>query len=250
MNFASVAVIILAAGKGTRMQSDLPKVLHPVNGKSMVNRVVGCVSPVFDNIIVVIGHMSELVKAEVDREFKDNVSYAFQRMLLGTGDAVRSAIPCLHESIDHVLVLCGDVPLIQRATLTSFVKQHMETSQNISVLAVSIDEPKGYGRILLDENGRFLSICEEADATPEEKKINMVNSGIYSISKKFLVDSLALIGRDNVQKEYYLTDLISISCKTGGNAGYFMGTDPEEVMGVNTIDDLKRAEQVIESSDL
>lgn len=251
MSSTNVAVIILAAGKGTRMKSDLPKVLHQVNGKSMINLVVGCASSVFDNnIIIVIGHKWELVKSEVAQEYKGKISYAFQKNLLGTGDAVRSAVPFLHDDSEHVLVLCGDVPLIQRETLLSFAGYHMENSRDISVLAVNVDKPEGYGRIIVDENRSFLSIREEVDATPEEKAVHTVNSGVYCIRKKFLIDSLDLINTDNVQKEYYLTDLISIACKTGGSAGYFMGNDPEEVMGVNTVAELKRAEQIMKSSDV
>ncbi len=190
------------------------------------------------------------MKSDVDREYKGQISYVFQKKLLGTGDAVKSAVPFLHDHIEHVLVLCGDVPLIRKKTLISFVRHHIQNHQDISVLAVNLDKPEGYGRIIEDESNNFLSIREELDATLEEKKINTVNSGVYCIRKKKLVDLLDLISTDNVQKEYYLTDLISISRSRGGNSGYFMGNDPEEVMGVNTLDELERAEQIMKSTDV
>lgn len=244
MNMTDIGVIILAAGKGTRMKSELPKVLHQINGKSMISLVVECASALFGhNIVVVVGHKAELVKNEINHhQFK--VSYALQKELLGTGDAVRSAIPFLNKNIKHVLVLCGDVPLIQQETLKKFVAYHMNNSNEISVLAVIVDTPAGYGRIIFNENDKFASICEDADATDGQKKINMINSGIYCIEKEFLIDALDLINVNNMQKEYYLTDLVSISFKNKGKTGCFVGSNPEEVMGVNNTDELKIAENL------
>ncbi|MBF0203609.1 MAG: NTP transferase domain-containing protein [Desulfamplus sp.] len=239
-----VGVIILAAGKGTRMKSDLPKVLHRIRGKSMINYVVECASALFfDNIVVVVGHKAEMVKEEIDRQFK--VSYALQKQLIGTGDAVRTALPVLNKSVQHVLVLCGDVPLIKKETLENFVNYHLDNHHDISVLGVTVDKPEGYGRIIFDGDHQFISICEEADATLDQKKIKTVNSGVYCIKKDFLTSALDLIRTDNVQKEYYLTDLVSISFKNDGSTGCFIGNNPEEVMGVNTLEELKKAEQLV-----
>ena len=186
MDFETVAVVILAAGKGTRMKSDLPKVLHAVNGKSMINRVVDAVIPsFFDNIIVVIGHQWERVKSEVESAFSGKVSYAIQHELNGTGDAVRSAMPELKEKMEHVLILCGDVPLIQTKTLQLFVSTHIHDRRDVSVFSVCVENPTGYGRIILNESQRFVAIREEADASLEEKTIRRVNSGIYCVKKNF-----------------------------------------------------------------
>ncbi len=241
MDITEVAVIILAAGKGTRMKSDIPKVLHQINGESMIKLVVRCAASIFaQNIVVVVGHKAELVKEEIDRYFK--VLYAFQKQLLGTGDAVRTAIPLLSDNVKHVLVLCGDVPLIKKETIKNFVNYHISNHHDISVLGVTVESPTGYGRLIFDDKKQFISICEEADATPEQKIINIVNSGIYCIKKSFLVYALGLIGTDNVQKEYYLTDLVSIAFKENYSTGCFIGDNPKEVMGVNTIEELKQAE--------
>lgn len=244
MDMTEVGVIILAAGKGSRMKSDLPKVLHSINGKSMIISVVECAYSLFSqNIVVVVGHKAELVQEEIDRYFK--VTYAFQKQLLGTGDAVRSAVPFLNNNINHLLILCGDVPLIKRETLETFVEYHLDTDNDISVLGVNVDSPTGYGRIIFNDREQFISICEEADATSDQKEIRTVNSGVYCIKKDFLIYALDLMGTDNVQKEYYLTDLVSISFKNSGSTGCFIGNNPEEVMGVNTIEELKKAEQLI-----
>jgi len=247
MNMTEVGVIILAAGKGTRMKSELPKVLHRIHGKSMISLVVGCAYSLFSkNIVVVVGHKAELVQEEIDRQFE--VSYAFQEQLLGTGDAVRAAVPFLNQDIKHILVLCGDVPLIKQETIKDFVNYHLDNQHDISVLGVDVDLPTGYGRIIFNESHKFTAICEEADATPDQKKINTVNSGVYCIKKDFLIYALDLIGTDNVQKEYYLTDLVSISFRNSGSAGCFMGNSPEEVMGVNNMNELKKAEHLISKS--
>ncbi|WP_186441453.1 sugar phosphate nucleotidyltransferase [Desulfamplus magnetovallimortis] len=252
MKFTSVAVIILAAGKGSRMMSDLPKVVHEVHGRSMINRVLDCAVSLFDkkNIVVVIGHKWEQVKKNIDSAYSCQISYALQKNLLGTADAVKCALPYLGDHIKHVLVLCGDVPLIRKETIASFFDHYISNNQELSVLAVDVESPGGYGRIVVDETDNFLAIREEADATFEEKKIQTINAGVYFISKKFLVEALDLIGSDNVQQEYYLTDLVSISRNLRKKAGYFMGNNSAEVMGVNTVDELRRVEHILESGDI
>ncbi|MBF0199855.1 MAG: NTP transferase domain-containing protein [Desulfamplus sp.] len=248
MLWESVAVIVLAAGKGRRMRSDIPKVLHHVNGKSMIRHVVGtAVSLRCQNIVVVVGHEWEMVQEEIDAGYEGRVTYAMQERLLGTGDAVRCAIPYLLHHIHHVLVLCGDVPLIRRGTLESFFMYHMGSGNDISVFAVNLERPRGYGRIIVDAEDRFIAIREEGDATEEERGIKTINAGIYSIRKDFLIHAIERIGVDNRQSEYYLTDIVAISCETGASAGYFMGDNPKEVMGINTQDELKTAEQILRS---
>ncbi|MBF0378315.1 MAG: NTP transferase domain-containing protein [Desulfamplus sp.] len=245
MDITKIAVIILAAGKGTRMKSELPKVLHKINGQSMINLVLSCASSIFDkkNIIVVVGHKSELVKEEINSRFE--VFYALQERLIGTGDAVRSAIPFLQSDINHVVILCGDVPLIKRDTILNFAHYHVKNNHDISLLGVTVEQPKGYGRLIFNEHNKLTAICEEADATAEEKKINTVNSGIYCIKKEFLIYALDLIDTDNVQNEYYLTDLVSIASRQKSSIGCFIGNNPSEVIGVNTVEELEKAEQML-----
>ena len=235
----NIAVVILAAGKGSRMKSDLPKVLHKVAGKSMVNHVIEAALPVaFDHIHVVVGHQAQKVKDEILKNH--DVHFALQKALLGTGDAVRAALPGIDAGVQHVLVLCGDVPLIKKQTITDLVRAHQELKSDLTVLGVEVNDPTGYGRIIQDSNGRLLAIREEADATDLEKQIMLVNSGIFCFEKQFLESGLGQIHNDNSQGEYYLTDLVEIAVQNNAKTLVKITLDAEQVMGVNTIDQLRR----------
>ena len=240
-----VSIIILAAGKGTRMKSDLAKVLHPVAGKSMVNHVVGCAKAVAPaHIHVVVGHQADQVKAEVSKYHP--VRFAKQEALLGTGDAVKSALPGLSADIRHVLVLCGDVPLIRKKTIKNLVNAHVASGVKLSVLAVRVDDPKGYGRIIRDRDGKLLAIREEADATEEEKAVDLINSGIYCFDRDFLETGIQSVGNNNNQAEYYLTDLVEIAVSRNAETLVQIMDDPTEVIGVNTLAQLERVEDLFE----
>lgn len=243
--FNDLAVIILAAGKGTRMKSDLAKVLHPVAGKSMVNHVIEASSNVSPNHIhVVIGHQADKVRQEIQPFF--TVNYAIQTQLLGTGDAVKSALPGLDPSVKDVLVLCGDVPLIQTDTLITLVNGHQSHQADVTVLATQVDHPTGYGRILTDDGGQVICIKEEADATPEEKQVDIINTGIYCFNREFLNAAIPKIVPDNNQAEYYLTDLVEIANRNGQKVVSITMEDPGQVMGVNTLEELERANVLID----
>ena len=236
-----IAVIILAAGKGTRMRSDLAKVLHPVAGQSMVNHVIQCAKGVTrEHIHVVVGHQADRVKAEVLKSHQ--ARFALQKELLGTGDAVKAALPELAGNIKDVLVLCGDVPLIQRETIQDMVQAHRAANAALSVLAVEVDAPKGYGRIIRDGQGRLLAIREEADASDAEKEIRLVNSGIYCFARSFLETGIHLIQNQNNQAEYYLTDLVEIAVSKALKTLVIKAGNPDQVMGVNTLEELARAD--------
>lgn len=242
--YNDIAIIILAAGKGTRMKSDIAKVLHKVAGKSMLLHVVGVAFKIVqDNVHVVVGHQARQVKEEVNKYFK--VGFAVQEHLLGTGDAVKAAIPELKSSVKEVLVLCGDVPLLQEDTLLSLVKGHKESHSKITVLATDVDDPKGYGRIVLDEDDNMLCIKEEADASVLEKQIKKVNTGIYCFDKKLLVRIINEIRPDNNQKEYYLTDVVEIAQRRNEKIAVITMDDARQVIGVNTLEQLRKAEQLI-----
>lgn len=241
MSYNDVGVVILAAGRGARMKSDIAKVLHKVGNKSMVVHVVECVKKIdLNNVIVVIGHQAQKVKDEVSKFFK--VDFAAQEQLLGTGDAVKVAIPGLKSGIKDVLVLCGDVPLIQESTLRNLLDRHKLNQAKISVLATDIDNPTGYGRIILDQQNNMLCIKEEADASEDEKKIKKINTGIYCFDKEFLISVIDEIKPDNNQKEYYLTDVIEIAQKRYEKIAVFTMDDPKQVIGVNTLEELGKAE--------
>lgn len=242
--------MILAAGKGTRMKSSLPKVLHTIDGQSMINRIVQKVLSLFpENIIVVVGHQWERVRAEVESRYSGKVAYAIQRELRGTGDAVRSGICKLHESTAHLLILCGDVPLIETDTLQSFVKMHIHEGYDITVLSTVVENPTGYGRIILDDNSKVVGIREESDASPEEKKIQIINSGVYCVKVPFLKGALLSIRPDNEQGEFYLTDLVAIARNQSAQVGLFELDRPDELMGVNNIEQLKTAENLVNSGE-
>jgi len=238
-----IAVVILAAGKGTRMKSGLAKVLHKVAGKSMVNHVIDAALAVTpDHIHVVVGHQAQRVKDEVSGYHR--VHFALQKELLGTGDAVRAALPGIDASVRHVLVLCGDVPLIQKKTLNLLIREHLESQACLSVLSVNMSNPKGYGRIVQNDKKPFLCIREEADASEEEKKITNVNSGIYCFDKDFLGAGIKQIHPQNNQAEYYLTDLVEIAQESGKKVTIVTIDDARQVIGVNTVEELEKAESL------
>lgn len=240
----SLGIIVLAAGKGTRMKSDNPKVIHKLKDKPMINWVLEASTPLAGkNVVVVVGFKREMVESEVGRCF--DVTFAEQKELLGTGDAVKAALPKINNPIETLIILCGDVPLIRTETLERLVTYHKNEKNDVTVLCVNVENPYGYGRILVSEDGSFLGIREEADANDREKEIRTINSGIYCVEKPFLEKALELIRADNVQNEYYLTDIVGVAGKLGGRSGFMIGKDPVEVTGVNTVAELKMAESLI-----
>lgn len=236
----SLRVIILAAGKGTRMKSEQAKVLHPVCGKPMLfysillARNVGA-----EEIIVVVGHQAEVVR----ENFRDeDLIFAEQRQQRGTGHAVLQARPHLEAFTGRILILCGDVPLLTVETVRQLLKHHEEEKAVITILTTELDNPFGYGRIVKTPAGEVLRIVEERDASVEEKQIKEINSGIYCVESPFLLEAVGEIKNDNAQGEYYLTDIIEIACRRGLPVRALLGKDAGEMMGINTPEDLQRAE--------
>ncbi|MDM8521983.1 NTP transferase domain-containing protein [Desulfococcaceae bacterium HSG8] len=243
-NTGEVAVIILAAGLGTRMKSDRAKVLHEILGRPMILYIVETAKKIAgNNVVLVIGNQAEKVR-EIVSEGND-VSFALQENQLGTGHAVLCAMPEIPDHIDDILILCGDVPLITADTLMQFMVDHTEAKRDVSLLAVEVDNPKGYGRVLIDRDMNISGIAEDADSTKEQKKIRTINSGIYCAGKDYLADTLQKIRPDNMQGEFYLTDIIGIGYKEGKSVGATIGSDSEEFIGVNTPDDLKTVEAIL-----
>ncbi|MDL1968730.1 MAG: NTP transferase domain-containing protein [Deltaproteobacteria bacterium] len=240
----NVAAVILAAGMGTRMKSSKAKVLHKIIGRPMVTYVAETARKVVgNNIVLVIGNQADKVKRVVSEE--TDVIFAIQEKQHGTGHAVLCAQLCIPEYTDQIVILCGDVPLITPYTIIQLIDDHINAMRDISILAVEIDKPKGYGRILLDENRNVTRIIEETDATEEQKAIKLINTGIYCVKKDYLFDSLKKIKSDNVQGELYLTDIIGIGYKEGKNVGVLVGRDIEEFIGVNNREDLKKIEIIM-----
>lgn len=235
-----LSVIILAAGKGTRMKSDLPKVLHPVAGKPMILHVISCARQVTSDhhIHVVVGHRARKVMQVVNACC--HVNFSFQKALLGTGDAVKCAMPALSRDVKDVVILYGDVPLIQPEIVMDLVSTHRTSHAKVTILAADIDNPSGYGRILQDSENDVIGIREEADASDVEKKIQRINTGIYCFDRQFLSDSLDQLKPDNHQAEYYLTDVVGISCQKNEKVAVKVLKDASQVLGVNTLDELEK----------
>ena len=244
-----IATIILAAGKGTRMKSDLVKVLHPILGLPMLSYPIDLsVNGIkAEKTIVVIGFQADRIK----ERFQDpRVQFALQGEQLGTGHAVLQAIPFLKSFTGTVLILCGDVPLVKAETLHSFIDAFHEKGSSLSVLTTVVEQPFGYGRIVRSEEGWLERIVEEKDATEEERLIREINTGTYCVKASLLIQELREIGQKNVQGEYYLTDLVEIARKKGLRCSAHWVADAVEVMGINTRVDLAVANEVLRQEKL
>ncbi len=239
-----VLSIILAAGKGTRMKSDVVKVLHPLLGVPMLSYPIelSLEGIKAEKTVVVVGYQADRIM----ERFKDpRIHFVLQEEQLGTGHAVLRALPLFKSFEGTVLILCGDVPLVKTETVRSFIHTFWRNESNLSVLTAVVDDPSGYGRIVRGPMGWLERIVEEKDSSEEERLIREINTGIYCIKASFLVEALKEIGHDNAQGEYYLTDLVEIGRKKGLRCSAHMVADPTEVMGINTRADLARANEVL-----
>lgn len=240
----NIAVVILAAGLGTRMKSDKAKVLHEVAGRPMILYVVEVARKAAgDDIIVVVGHQAQKVREITSGTAQ--VHFAYQDKQLGTAHAVLCALPRIPDHCDEVVILCGDVPLILPETITGLVDDHLACSRDISLLAVELKNPYGYGRVLLDNNGQVFGIIEEKDATAEQRKINLINTGIYCVNKNFLQDALPKIQSNNAQEELYLTDIMAIGYQEKKKMGLMVAADYDQILGVNNCRDLAEADKIM-----
>lgn len=235
--------VILAAGKGTRMESDLPKVLHKVCGETMVHHTIQAAKDAgATEVIVIVGYEGQLVK----REILDIVEFAEQHEQLGTGHAVMCARDKIGTEGD-VVVLCGDTPLITAETIKKLHDVHKKESNGVTVLSAKVDDPTGYGRIIRDDKGAFTKIVEHKDCTEEELGVNEINSGMYVFNSEALNFSLDKLTNNNAQGEYYLTDTVSIIKSTGLKVDAMPIDDINEILGVNTKAQLAEAEAIMSS---
>jgi UDP-N-acetylglucosamine diphosphorylase/glucosamine-1-phosphate N-acetyltransferase len=238
-----LATIILAAGKGTRMRSDLAKVLHTVCDRPMIYYSVDLARKTGSEIIVlVVGHQAEVIQEKVK---DNNLVYVLQQEQLGTGHAVLQARNTFRHFEGDILILCGDVPLLLLETIESLISCHRESGAVVTVLTTLLDDPSGYGRVIKGEDDTIIKIVEERDATSQEKKVKEINSGIYCANCRFLFDAVSRIGNDNAQKEYYLTDMVEIAREMDFQVNAFLTYDSQEVMGINTIDELQNASLIM-----
>lgn len=238
-----VVAIILAAGKGTRMKSDRAKVLHEIAGAPMILYVVEAALAVVENVVVVIGHQAEGVREAL--ESYTTLCFSVQEEQLGTGHAVMTAMPEVRAGIHDGVILCGDTPLIKPETIRGLIDHHRATRGDLTLLATTLEEPFGYGRIISDAQGDVIRIVEEADATDAEKKISVVNSGTYCVKIDFLKKFLPGLRSDNAQGEFYLTDVVERAYEAGDPASLLEVRDTLEVLGVNTREELTRAENLL-----
>ena len=234
--------LILAAGQGKRIKSNLPKVLHKVCGKEMVKHVIDTVKKAeIQDINLIIGKGAELVEEKT----KDTgVTYSLQAEQLGTGHAVKCAKKFLENKSGVVAVFTGDTPLIKQSTVESLINDHINNKNAATILTAMVDDPTGYGRIVRDESGKVLKIVEQKDCNEEELKIKEMNSAIYCFDIELLVKSLDKLNNNNKQGEYYLTDVIGILKDEGYSIGAVV-TDIEETIGVNSRVQLAEAEEIL-----
>lgn len=237
--------LILAAGKGTRMKSDLAKVLHILEGKPLLDyslaaaRLAGA-----EKIVVIVGHQAEVVK----KEFAGSGAvFVEQNPQLGTGHAVLQAKDVLADYSGLTVILCGDVPLLRPATISGLIANHQASGAPVTVLTTCPADPRGYGRVVKDVQGNVSKIVEERDATAAEKSIDEINTGIYCVDTPFLFAALGEITNDNSQREYYLTDIVEIACRKGFTVRANIAPDYVEVMGINTPEELARASQHLQN---
>jgi UDP-N-acetylglucosamine diphosphorylase/glucosamine-1-phosphate N-acetyltransferase len=239
----TIAVIILAAGLGKRMRSPKAKVLHEIQGRPMLAYVIDVAREIAGrSVIVVVGNQAEAVRRAVSGAA---VRYAYQDRQLGTGHAVLCALPQLPDDCEQVVVLCGDTPLLTAPTLKSLVQGHLAAGRDATLLAVELEDPQGYGRVLLNDHQQVCGIIEEADASAGQRAIRLINTGIYCVTRQFLSDALPNVTPDNAQGEFYLTDIIRIGYESGRDIGVSYAAAPREILGVNTPEDLARVEALM-----
>jgi bifunctional UDP-N-acetylglucosamine pyrophosphorylase/glucosamine-1-phosphate N-acetyltransferase len=244
VNSKPLACIILAAGQGKRMRSDLPKVMHKLCNRPMIQWLVGSVQTLNpDRIIVVTAPgMDDVKKAVAPHDI------AIQTVAQGTGDAVKSALPLLKDFTGDVLILLGDMPLIRPETLHALQSLRHDRGAGLTVLGADFNPPPAFGRLVLDGTGALIRIVEDRDCTPEEKKITLCNIGAFCVNGEHLAKWVNRIGNKNAQNEFYITDLPAIAAADGLKTFVHTVTDLDEVRGVNSRSDLAELESIAQQS--
>lgn len=246
-----VKSIILAAGKGTRMKSDTPKVLHQIFNKTLLGYVIDAVNntKLADENYVIVGHQAEKVEEYVNEHY-DNARTVLQSPQLGTGHAVSMVCPYLEDFEGEVIILCGDTPLITSETLKTFIAGHRELNSDITVMSAVFDNPTNYGRIVRNADGSLNSIVEEKDATVEQKAIKEINAGIYCLNWAKVKNSFSQLKTNNAQGEYYLTDIIKWGNENGLSVNAHILERNEEIYGINSKINLAEATKIMNNRTL
>lgn len=241
------AAIILGAGKGTRMKSDLPKVCHPIGGAPMIRAVVdACLAAGCNRIVAIVGYKQEVVRDAL-ASYGSTVQYAVQEEQLGTGHAVRSAkdlFTGLTPGQLDTFVLCGDGPLIRPSTLQMLLSRHRESKSRATLATAVLEDSTGYGRIVRDSQGRFKAIVEQKNATPEERAIKEVNPSYYCFDAASLFGALERVTRNALTGEYYLTDVPGLLSQEGQKVEIVQAVPPEDVLSINTLEELDHVDRI------
>ena len=238
--------IILAAGKGTRMKSETPKVLHTIFEKTLVGYVIEAVNNTgfADENFVIVGHQAERVDEYIKNNYP-NAKTVIQSPQLGTGHAVSMALPYIKEFDGEIIILCGDTPLITSETLKEFVEFHRNTKSDLTVMSAIFDNPTNYGRIIRSSEGKVSAIIEEKDATSEQKNVKEVNAGIYCLNWKKVMPAFSELKTNNAQGEYYLTDIIKWGNSNNLNVNAYTLKNNEEIFGINSKTHLAEASKLL-----
>lgn len=238
--------LVLAAGKGTRMKSELPKVVMPLGGKPMLLHVIeSLIRANIHRLYIVVGYKKEeIIKSVEQAAIPSNctVEYVEQSEQLGTGHAVLTAESSLRDMEGSLLVTNGDMPLLRPETFTDLLRTHLQGNHDATVLTARLDNPSGYGRIRRNGSGRLLDIVEEKDADPETLKLNEINTGTYVFRIPAIFEYIRRIGTDNAQGEYYLPDIIRVLNRENKTSGSFLLKDPDEGLGANSPEELELLE--------
>lgn len=228
-----IKTVILAAGKGTRMKSNTPKVLHKIMDKTLLGYVLDNVKNISQEAFVIVGHHAQEVEKFVEENYK-NAKTVLQAPQLGTGDAVSKVCPFLKDYKGLVLILCGDTPLIKEDTLKEFIDYHKSQNSDLTVMSAIFDNPANYGRIIRENDGTIKCIVEEKDASPEQKSVKEINAGIYCLDWSKISPAFSQLTSNNAQGEYYLTDIIEWGKKSKLSVNAFTLKNNEEIFGINS----------------
>jgi UDP-N-acetylglucosamine pyrophosphorylase len=243
-------VVIMAAGQGKRMLNpDMPKVMYEVNGKPLVDHVVDLSLQIGSpSAVVIVGFRREIVMQHLKDKYDSRVTFAIQAEQLGTGHAVMQTEEILKDFDGDVLVLSGDVPLLTEKTMQNLLDSHYATNAAMTVLTAEVDDPTGYGRIIRTREGAVDRIVEHRDASPAEREVKEINSGIYVFKRKELFDALRHVTPENSQHEYYLTDVFGYFVHHGMRVSAVLAEHFDEIRGINTVEQLKEAENALLSN--
>lgn len=236
--------VILAAGKGTRMKSNTPKVLHKIFEKPLLGYVLDNVKNIVNESFVIVGHHAEEVTEFVEKNYK-YAKTILQSPQLGTGHAVSMACPYLENFDGEVIILCGDTPLITENTLRKFVEYHNSKNSDITVMSTIFENPTNYGRIIREADNSLKCIVEEKDATAEQKTVKEVNAGIYCLNWGKIKNAFSQLNSNNAQGEYYLTDIIAWGKKNNLNVNAYILENSDEIYGINSRSNLAEATKIM-----